>query len=74
MTSENGIACVRCGPVISGIVSALHSVVTGLISGGRSRYTLLIRPNELEATVQWFHMSHALLAGYSGHGNSIHNL
>ena len=30
-----------------------------------------MRPNKVEKTVQWFHMSHAVLARFSGHGNFI---
>ena len=41
---------------------------------GRSRYTLLMRPNKIEAAVQWFRMSGAAFAGVSGHGYSIYNI
>ena len=37
---------------------------------GRSRHTLLMRPNKVETAVQCFRSS----AGFSGHGNSIHNI
>ena len=30
------------------------------------------RPNEVKTAVQWFHMSHEVFAGFSGHGNSIY--
>ena len=29
-------------------------------------------PNKAKTSVQWFRMSHAVLAGFSGHGNSIY--
>ena len=50
---------------LSGRVLALHSVVAGL----KSEYTLLMRPSKVETAVQWFCMLHAVLAGFSGHGN-----
>ena len=38
----------------------------------RSWYTLLMKPNMVETAVQWFRMSRAIFAGFSGHGNSIY--
>ena len=54
-------------------VSALQSVVTGSIcSGGRSRYTLLMRPNKVETAVVRKFSPFFFFGG--GHGNSIHNI
>ena len=41
---------------------------------GRLLYTLLMRPNKVKTAVQLFHMLHVVLAGFSGHGNSIYNI
>ena len=52
------ITCVRCGLWLSCRVSALHPLVPGSISrGGRSRHTLLMRPNKVETGVPCFRMS-----------------
>ena len=40
---------------------------------GRSRYTLLMRPNKIEIDVHWFRMSCAVFVGFSCHGKSIYN-
>ena len=37
------------------------------IQWGRSQYTLLMRPNQVETAIQWFRMSHAVFAGFSGY-------
>ena len=42
--------------------------------GGRSWYTLLMRPNKIETVVRWFRKSHTVLAGFSGNGYSIYNI
>ena len=31
-----------------------------------------MRPNKVETAVQWFHMSCAVLAGFSGHSNLLY--
>ena len=36
--------------------------------------TLVMRPNKIETTGQWFGISCAMLAGYSGHDNSIQGM
>ena len=38
----------------------------------KTQYTLLMRPNKVETAVEWFSMSHEVLAGFFGHGNSIY--
>ena len=61
---------------LSGRVLALHSVVTGLImvyTGEIMVYTGE-RSNKVKTAVQWFHMLHAVLAGFSGLGSSIYNI
>ncbi len=40
----------------------------------RSLYTLLKRTNNDRKAVQWFCMSHAVLAGFFGQGNSIYDI
>ena len=41
---------------------------------GESRYSLLMKPNKVETAVQWFRMSRAEFARFSGHGNSNYNI
>ena len=31
----------------------------------------MIRLNQVETAIDWFRMSRAVLAGFSGHGNSV---
>ena len=54
----------------------MHSVVIGSISSGENHgiCTLLMKPNNVETTVQWFRMSREVLAEFSGHFNSIYNI
>ena len=42
-------------------------------SGGDHGIHCWTRPNKVETAVQWFRISRARLAGFSGHGNSIYN-
>ena len=35
---------------------------------------MLMRTNKVEIAVQLFRISHTVLAGFSGHDNSIHNI
>ena len=35
---------------------------------------MLLRPIQIETAVHWFRMSHKVLARFSGHGDSIHNI
>ena len=41
---------------------------------GRSQYTLLISRNKVETAAKWFRMSQTVLAGFSGHVNSIYHI
>ena len=60
---------------LSGRVSALHSVVTGSISSGGNHgihcWWDLIRPKQLSSVSV---CRTQVFAGFSGHGNSIHNI
>ena len=52
VTSWFDVLCMRCVRWLSGRVSALHSGFTDSISsGGRSRYTLLMRSSKVETAV-----------------------
>ena len=33
---------------------------------------MVMRSNKVKTAVQWFHISRAVFAGFSGHGNSIY--